>query len=202
MPSGAISVLADGAGSEINFSALQSINCTNGGSPIQATNSGQILTPNLTTAAQVALTIGSGGVVNTAQITSFTGGGITASQALDLSGVTDLDGTGVTASAAVNLSNATSMVGAAVTVNVGGTVDLSRVTDIDGASFVVHSGTLALPDAVSYDGQAGVDTLSADGAGSVLDLSHVAQFKGASASDFWTGARHVNIQATNGGLVD
>ena len=62
----------------------------------------------------------------TAQITALTNDGLTANGPANFSGVTNLSGT-------------------VVTVNAGGSLNMRQASDIDAASFIVHSGILSLP---------------------------------------------------------
>ncbi|MFI5455338.1 MAG: Ig-like domain-containing protein [Isosphaerales bacterium] len=176
--SGHADVVADGPTSVVDLSALTTFTGTDGQSSLTTTGDGSILTGLLGKLDAVDLDLG--GPMKTAQLVSYTRGSITADgQAVDLSGLTSFAGDSLT------LIN-------------GGTADLHNAANIDNASFDVSGGvTLALPAATSYSANNTLSlTLTADGAGSVLDLSSLTTFTGQ------TGFSPMNIQALNGGLIE
>ena len=176
---GATRILAQGTGSVVDLSALTNLTSDQSGndSALQATQGGQIKSPNLTSLSDVLLTIDGTGTQDTAQITAFTNGIATVSGgAADFSGMIDVTGSSFTLSG-------------------GGTANLDDASKIDGAIFNVSGGvTLALPAATSYSAQ-NFSTIQASGTGSVVDLSHLTTLAGA---PYWP----LSVNAQAGGKVD
>ncbi len=188
-----IDVTADGLGSTVDLSALASFTDNSGGSPtganrystLTARNLGIIEAGVLETLVGVNVTIDGTGSMPTAQITSLD------TSALSLSGsATTFDFSGLTTATTSVLS-----VDAA-------TLSVPALADIDGSSLLVTSGgTLALPAVTSYTntttGNDQTRTLSASGAGSMLDLHNVTTVT--NGQDY---NAHVAISATGGGTID
>ena len=77
VPEGPVSFTADGTNSQIDLSSLQSMVGLLGyySSGLAVSNSGSIIDPKLTTISAANITLNATGMMNTAQITSYTGGG-------------------------------------------------------------------------------------------------------------------------------
>src|SRR5262249_23732051 len=133
MTQGTVQFLADGSGSVIDISALETVSSTIGRSTIEVRNQARVTSPKLTSAAALNLVFRNSGSADVGAISSLTDGGIT------------VDGQSVTFGALTTLNGTT------VTLQDGGTADLSNVSAIDRASFYVRDGvTLQLPKATQY----------------------------------------------------
>ena len=109
-----------------------------------------------------------------------------------------INGTLAITNAAPNLSTVTDLQNSSLTLNTGASLSLPALTNFDEASLAVRDGaTFTTPaSASSYQGKStNPSTLQADGAGSLLDLSHVTSFE---AGNNWD----TNVNAWNGGRVD
>ncbi len=193
-------------------------------SSLNPKNGGVIQAPNLTTLVGVALTIDGQESLPVSQITSMTNGRVVVSNtpesftaltnasgtqfiingvSVDLSNVVNASGSQFTINAAaINLGNVTDLSHGSVTLTGGGTANLSKASNIDGASFFVSGGvTLALPAATNYNHAATANdqyrTFQASGTGSLLDLGNLTSITNGTAYD-----SNIVIEALNGGTVD
>ena len=172
---------ADTAASTIDLSALTTFSDTNGWyGNLAATNGGDVIDPLLATTNSVNITVGASGAsvpsqINTSQLTSISGGGISIYQPADLSGLTSLTNSGlyVTNGLVCSLPNLASSNGSSLTATNGAAVTLPAVTSLASMNGAVY--------------------LQASGAGSTLRFPALATIAGTSAS--------VNFQALSGGQV-
>ncbi len=152
---------SDGTGSQLNVSALTSVQAQNtitDKSSLQVTNHGTVLDGSLTSLSGTNLTLDGTGTIATSQITSYTSGTLSLTAgAVNLSALTDIDGSAFQVSGAV-------------------TFTLPAVTSATGPSFEVSGGaSLTVPALTAYTGGNGYsDTLEATGTGSVLSLPNLA----------------------------
>jgi RHS repeat-associated protein/uncharacterized repeat protein (TIGR01451 family) len=205
---------ADGNGSQIDLSSLTSLSGRNSDSSLTVSHGGTILDGKLTTLNEATVTLDGTGSITTSQWASFTnfssitvtGGSYT------LPGMTDFDGSFLTVNggASLSLPNLTTYTGTTysyysssvftatgarstlslgalnmVTLATGGTtwdVDATQGGQIN----LPHLATVALTGPSQVGAQ-----FSADGAGSVIDLSGLSTINGPGAS----------VSATNGGSV-
>ncbi len=179
---GATHMLASGADSLIDLSALTSYIDTNGNrsSLISATSGGQIDAPVLSVLSAVNVTLDATSILPTTQFSSLTSGAVTINGAsADMSGLTDI-------------SNSS------FTLNAGGTIDLSHATAANGTSFFVNGGvTLSLPAVTAYGGQSNSNTtFRVNGSGSRLEFPGLATMTGGSFI-----STHI-IDAEAGGVID
>ncbi|MEM8679379.1 MAG: Calx-beta domain-containing protein, partial [Planctomycetota bacterium] len=179
---GATNVLAQDAGSVVDFSMMTSFTDNNGNreSVLQPLNGGTLLAPQLNALSAVRVSLNGTGTLPTSQLTDVQGSNL------------------IIENVFVDLSNVSNFTNSRLTLLGGGTTDVSQVTQINGASFFVHDGvTLAVPLATGYTGQSNDGTFfEAHGAGSRLDLSSITSFSGGS---FISG---LVIDAIAGGVVD
>jgi hypothetical protein len=179
--SGAVYVRAQGDASVIDLSALQSFRGHIGGgrnSGFDAISGGTILCENLVQVVTAHITLDATGVMDTAQIVSYTGSGT-----LSISGI------------GRDFGNLSTLNG--ITLNAVGVVpQLESLTNIDGSSLLVSGGAeLVLPQITSYTNTGGHRTLRASGVGSVLALGNVETLMGSTNWD-------LSIEAQSGGRVD
>jgi hypothetical protein len=180
----------DGAGSVLDLSALATISEEDGSVSLSATN---------------------GGVLNLSGLTdtSLSGGSITdtggSSLLLD-SNLTTLCGIDVTLDGTdTQVANPwTSLTAGSLTIT-GGSYSLPKLTDVDGSSLGVSSGgSLTLPGMTSYTGNSN-GTFSADGPGSLLDLSALTTIHEQSNEPIEGSTpdySDVNLSATNRGELN
>ena len=135
--------------------------------------------------------------VNRTSVLSASGGGVVNAVALVNSNALNLSVDG--ASSSVNVPNLSNFLNGIVTLNNGGTIDLSTVTDATGSSFYVRDAvTLQLNGLASYvTSGAGNDNrvFEADG-GATLDASAIATAQGGGFITTWL------VNAKNAALVD
>jgi len=203
---GGVQVLAD-TGGVVNLSNLTHMTpgtifgVTNS---ITARNGGEVHMHNLAILDGVNLNIDGTGTMPTSQISVFTNGVATVSGVNpDFSGLTNVSGSHLVASGVhLDLSHMTSVSGVTVELLASATADINSATNIDGASFVVKSGTTLIAPAASNRPDSRTDSwshgrLGADGAASVLDMSNITGLAGS------TGVFSVlNIECLSGGRVD
>ena len=207
-----IDILVDGAGSTIRLDALATFNDVFGLAPPGAdgqwstltVNDGTVIAPLLTSLSGVDLVLTGAATMQTTQISSVQAGGLTLSgNDRDFSGLTVGTSAQISISGAhVNLSNLAAFGFGSLSLTSGGTADVGRLAQIDGASFFVGGGvTLSLPSAVSYNQGSNANvqtrTFHADGAGSRLDLGHLATLTNGTYY-----ASLLEIEAFSGGTVD
>jgi RHS repeat-associated protein len=132
---GAVVLVADGAGSVLNVSALTSFSKSpeNYNSSVQVTNHGTLLDPKLTSLNTVELDLDGTGTWNSNQITSFLNGGLNLpGGTVSLTGLTNIAGSAftVTNSGVLNLGAAAGVSGSGSTLTMGGggTVRFSTAT--------------------------------------------------------------------------
>ena len=104
---GATHILAQGTGSVVDLSALTNLISDQGGnySALQATQVGQIKSPNLTSLSDVLLTIDGTGTQDTAQITSLAGDTLTVTGGSpSFAGLATIDGSNINVSGGVSLT--------------------------------------------------------------------------------------------------
>ncbi|HEV3312710.1 MAG TPA: Ig-like domain-containing protein, partial [Chloroflexota bacterium] len=218
-PGGSLQFAADGAGSTIDLSTLGTISSTtNTDSLLQATNSGTILDPLLTTLSQTDLTTDVTGSIGTGQMTSITGGTITTNGGtMDFSGLTTLDAANLYANGGGELSFPilASYVGSSGSfisntieasgvgpspANTPSRIDLSHVTSLTGltgsygeVSIKALAGALVdLSKANSNPG--GSLQFAADGAGSTINLSSLGTITSTTNTDS-------SLEASDGGTI-
>jgi hypothetical protein len=181
--SGAVHFRANGQDSIIDLPRLNSFQGyfwqTQSG--FEATDSGTIACGSLTSLRTADITLDATGVMDTAQIVSYTGGGTLNASVIarDFGELTTLNG---------------------ITLNAVGVVpQLGKLTNIDGSSLLVSDGAeLVLPQVTSYTNNVDVsNTLRASGAGSLLSLPNVETITGRSSL-----SRNLSIQALGGGHVE
>ena len=146
-------ISATGTGSRIDFSNLSAITSTSyWNSSLSVANGGTVVAPLLATLSRVDLTTSDTGTLNTAQITSFSGGSISASSTNpDYSGLSTLENVNLYAwngarIAFPNLTSYTTTYGTTIqaygtaTDGTPSTIDLSGLTSLPGPSdyYVVH----------------------------------------------------------------
>ncbi|MEZ4710887.1 MAG: hypothetical protein R3A44_27055 [Caldilineaceae bacterium] len=207
---------ADGPGSVLDLSTLTVLEgntFVNDYLKVSATAGGKIELGNVRKieVGKVLFTAdGSGSTIELSSLTRFARGGkgssylkpllngaILADQLTELQGIgLILDGTGSLAT-----SQITTFTGGKAEVTAT-TPDFGNMTNVDGSSFIVKAGgQVALPKVTSYAGDgAGSDfftALSADGAGSLLDLSTVTTFAGNTFVN-----DNLGVKALNGGKID
>ena len=127
---------AGGTLSTVDIPALTSFSDTNGWyGNLAATNGGDVIDPLLATTSSVNITVGASGAsvpseINTSQLTSISGGGISIYQPADLSGLTSLTNSGlyVTNGLAYSLPNLTTIDGSSLTATGRATLTLPNVT--------------------------------------------------------------------------
>ncbi len=119
---------SDGTGSQLNVSALTSVQAQNtitDKSSLQVTNHGTVLDGSLTSLNNTNLTLDGTGTIATSQITTYTSGTLSLTAGtVNLSGLTDIDGSAFEVSGAV-------------------TVTLPAVTSATGTSFEASGERLA-----------------------------------------------------------
>ncbi|MFO7897644.1 MAG: LamG-like jellyroll fold domain-containing protein, partial [Planctomycetota bacterium] len=177
---------ATGAGSLLDLSSLTTFHglFNNSSSGFTATDQGTILCPNMDTVITANMTFDGTGVMDTGQITSYTGGGT-----LKLSGI-DRD-----FGALETLNH--------IRVEVNGVPQqFPLLTNIDGCSFLVSGGvTVTIPLPTSYTNTLGGNWahawFRASGAGTVLSLPALTTFVG--STHWWS---ETYIEALEGGEVD
>ncbi len=207
-PTGRTGILADGANSVVDLSALPKlISDANWNSALEARNDGTVKDPVLTTLNRVDLTVNANATLATRQITAFTGASLTVNGgAPDFSGLTSLDGLNVVVNGGGTLAFPTisSYAGANYDTTLQASdpnskLDLSHITTLKGASNysdlnirALGGGKVDLSGVTSYPtGRTGI---LADGANSVVDLSLLPKL----ISDAnWNSA----LEARNGGTV-
>jgi len=211
---GAVWVKADGASSVVDLTALTTFTDTNinGASQLEARNGGTIIVPNLTTIDAVNLIIGATGVINTAQIETFTNATATADGATpDFSGMTNVQNSNFHAmgGGTITLPGITSYVPDDI-FNVDRSLKASEASSLlDLSNFTTLAGTDGFAAEVRIEALSGgtVDLSSiaavntgavwvkADGTNSVVDFSALAAFTDTNAN----GASR--LFASNGGTV-
>ncbi len=212
---GPVLLESDGASSQLDVSALASFKGISGRgniSTLQATRSGTVLDPALTTLDHANLTLDGTGTIAIAQIRTYTAGTFALSGGTAaLSGLTDGDGSSFNVSGGANatLSALTTYNGGSdvyTTLQATGTgsiLALPKLTSLNGEATQYYSyvqvealagGNVQLPLVSSISG--GPVLLESDGASSQLDVSALASFKGIS------GRGNIStLQATRGGTV-
>lgn len=174
--SGSASLLADGAGSVVDFSALSNVVAAD--LIIEARNAGSVIVPSLVDGSRVGLTVRGTSFVSTGQWTRLRDITSDASQ-LSLNQVSLLTPRG------------------RISLLRGGSLGLPAVTNVDGISFNLSgASTLSLPAITSFKDAGGCCGPSwvASGVGSILDLPGL---KSIDASPSFT----LSIQALSGGTV-
>ena len=166
---GDIHVLADGATSVVDFSRLTLLTVVNGGAYFTAQNGGSILLPQLPSAPQVSLTLGTGGNLVLTSLTNIDDASLYVSggQTLSLPLVRSYQKTGC-ASPTWQVSGASSLL------TFPGLTNLQS-TSCNGVYVQALSGGHALFGALETI-QDGNVSFVADGTGSVIDLSRLSGF--------------------------
>ena len=190
---GGISLDAAGSGSVVDLSALTSVTGSVG---LEADNDGEVDASGLTSVGGAGIDAYEGGEVDVSGLTGLKNGSIS-----DTKGSTVLDGNLTTLyEVYVTLDGTdphvadtwTSLTVGSFSVT-GGSYSLPGLTDVDGSNIQVSGGgTLSLPGVTSYAAK-GANTISADGIGSVLDLSDLITVTKTSPG--------ANLSATNGGEI-
>ena len=183
-----IDVTADGAGSRVDLSALATYTDRSAGqtsgdglySTVTATRQGEVLVPQLATAAGVRFVTDGSSLLDVSGLTTLTDGRADLSNAAyDWTGLTAAPGTHFVVEAGhADLSNLTDLTRGRIELNDHGTVDVSALSHIDGASFDVRDGvTLTISAATGYAHASTANdqtrTFRAEGDGSVLDLPNL-----------------------------
>ena len=206
---------ADGSGSVIDLSALASVSDTNGTyGYLSASNGGQVIDPQLTTAVGLNITLGNVDAsdisqMNTSQLASVTNSSITVYQTADFGGVTTIDGSSLYANngAMLSLPNVTSYSQAAGGRNdqcyfqatgADSVVELPNLTSLvaPGNEMKVYAysgGRINLPQVATVTDSYLI--FYATDSGSVIDLPVLESF-----SD--TNGSYGYLSATNGGQVN
>ena len=179
-----IQVQADGTDSVVDLSSLARFDNADpaAGSSLAASNGGGIWAGVLRRVSGTALTLWTGAVMPTTQITDLLNSSITLNGATaDFSGLTSLNGDVLTLA--------------------GGAINVSNVTSIDGASFYASGGAvLSLPAAQSYAKVGcGYATWQASDPGSRIVLAGLTNV---SSSPLNCGQYWLNVTAQNGGRMD
>jgi RHS repeat-associated protein len=192
-------ISATGAGSRVKLPLLTALLDRNGSfidasdlgqgvSVVEVSGGGTVDVPLLASLSFTNLVLAdASSVLPVTQFTSITNGSITASGAGNdrtFDALTDVTGTSITSG--------------------GVTVALPALTEAHSTSFhALGGGRLNLPALTSYAlTERGVRTLQADGAGSVLDLSHVGTLTGITLDGGFRSLDAIEVRATNGGVVD
>ena len=180
-----IQVLADGTNSMVDLSGLVSFadQAPVHGSWLEARNGGTILAGQLVALSGVEVRLNAMGTLNLPALRSVVDSAVTvAGMAADWSGVTNLNQS-------------------VLTLEAGGTMNLAQASQVDGATFLVQSGTtLELPQVMDYDAReldSATFRLRASGAGSVLRLPHLTNVIGDGMHN-----SYVVIEALAGGRVE
>ncbi|MEO1527560.1 MAG: CARDB domain-containing protein, partial [Planctomycetota bacterium] len=185
---------ADGAGSVIDVSALETIRdyrsstSTNEHSSVTATDGGNIIAPQLSQVRGVNLLLNNESTITPDQLTAIEQSIITVRDAdqsfvgLRFADQTQFD----IQEAFVDLSTLETLKEGKITVRSGGSVDVSSLYQIDGSDFDVSGGaTLAIPAALSardtVTSSSHSRSWNVSGAGSVLSLPNVKTITAASA---------------------
>ena len=143
-----------------------------------------------------------GGATNVTSVLPTNGGEIDLAGAISSNGQMNdftLDNTG----GILGVSGVTSLSGTTLTVGGGQNLSFTALTTLDKVNMAISGGSqVAFPVATSYTGHWSVHTiLSASGAGSKIDLSHLTTFLGGGNSG--GGATNVtSVLASNGGQID
>ena len=212
---GPVILQSDGAGSKLDVSALTNFQGTSGKNTyasLQATHSGTVLDPSLTTMDHANLTLDGTGTIALAQLATFTVGTFALSGGTaSLSGLTDADGSSFVVSAGSTLTlgalasyaggvNYTSTFQATGAGSVLALPKLATVT-ADTAQYyslfqvqALAGGNVQIPALTTISG--GPVILQSDGTGSKLDVSALSSFKGTSGKN-----NYANLQATHSGTV-
>ncbi len=210
---GPVVLESDGTGSVLNVPSLTSLTgLTSWGSiaTLQATNSGKVQDPLLTTLNNVNMTLDGTGTISTSQIVSFTGGTLTVSGGTpSFSSLADIDGSNfqVSGGATLSLPAATSysLTGSATfeATGTGSELSLANLTSIsvgtsdyaEQAQFMaLAGGTVTLSSLAQID--TGPVVLESDGTGSVLNVPSLTSLTGLTS---WGSI--ATLQATNSGTV-
>jgi RHS repeat-associated protein len=213
---------ADGNGSQIDLSSLTSLSGRNSDSSLTVTHGGSILDGKLTTLNEATVTLDGTGSIATSQWASFTNfssinvtGG-----SYNLSGMTDFDGSFLTVNggASLSLPNLTTYTGTIYSyysssvftaTGAGSTLSLGALNTATlatgGTTWDVNAaqgGQIDLPHlatvALTGPSQVGAQ-FSADGAGSLIDLSGLTTINGPGASVSATNSGSVRL---SGGVLD
>ena len=171
-------------GGNLNLPSLQAIN---GVGKITLATGASLAIPSLTT-ANASISFGVGSTLNMPQL-------------LSLSGATVTPASGAT----LNAPNLTSVTNSALTITPTFNFNHGSLTSLDYTTVAVSGGAVFNPGSTltsyrwdqRYDGN--ITLLSADGTGSLLNLSHVANFNGAA---YGNGYYSYAVQATNNGVID
>ena len=180
-----IQVLADGTNSMVDLSGLVNFadQAPVHGSWLEARNGGTILTGQLVALSGVEVRLNAMGTLNLPALRSV------------------VDSVVTVAGLAANWSGVTNLNQSVLTLEAGGTMNLAQASQVDGATFLVQSGTtLELPQVMGYDApelDSATFRLRASGAGSVLRLPHLTNVIGDGMHN-----SYVVIEALAGGRVE